>query len=276
MGRLENKVALITGAGTGIGRGCMVMFAKEGATVCGVSRTQKNLDETLRLVEDAGGKGSVFSADLSTPEGAEAAVNECIRQHGRIDILLNAAGVGYNWRETSLGSMDPVHTTPIDKWHEVMALNLHSLFYVSRLVLRQMIAQNKGSIVNVASISGMFGMPTAHTYCAAKGGVINLTRALATTYAKDGIRTNCVCPGYTDTPMIHSVMSVFDDPVLASHITPMARAGSPDEMAYGCLYLASDEASYCNGTILVIDGGTAARQYGVPRDEMQQHPGAAP
>jgi len=103
-------------------------------------------------------------------------------------------------------------------------------------------------------------MPTAHTYCAAKGGVINLTRALATTYAKDGIRTNCVCPGYTDTPMIQSVMNVFDDPAVGAAITPMARAGTPEEMAYGCLYLASDEASYCNGSILVIDGGTAARQ----------------
>jgi NAD(P)-dependent dehydrogenase (short-subunit alcohol dehydrogenase family) len=123
-----------------------------------------------------------------------------------------------------------------------------------------MMKQHKGAIVNVASISGLFGMPTAHTYCAAKGGVINLTRALATTYAKDGIRTNCVCPGYTDTPMIQSVMNVFDDPAVGAAITPMARAGTADEMAYGCLYLASDEASYCNGSILVIDGGTAARQ----------------
>jgi NAD(P)-dependent dehydrogenase (short-subunit alcohol dehydrogenase family) len=123
-----------------------------------------------------------------------------------------------------------------------------------------MLKQGKGSIVNVASISGLFGMPTAHTYCAAKGGVINLTRAMATTYAKDGVRTNCMCPGYTDTPMIQSVMGVFDDPVVAAQITPMARAGTPEEMANGCLFLASDEASYCNGTILVIDGGTAARQ----------------
>jgi NAD(P)-dependent dehydrogenase (short-subunit alcohol dehydrogenase family) len=259
MGRLENKVALITGAGTGIGRGCMVMFAKEGATVCGVSRTQKNLDETLRLVEDAGGKGSVFSADLSTPEGAEAAVNECIRQHGRIDILLNAAGVGYNWRETSLGSMDPVHTTPIDKWHEVMALNLHSLFYVSRLVLRQMIAQNKGSIVNVASIFGMGGAPDAHTYTATKGAIINLTKSMAVAYVDNNIRCNVVAPGFVQTQMVESVLPMLFSAENPKLIAPMGRPATVDEVGYACLYFASDEASYCTGTVLAVDGGSTGR-----------------
>ena len=259
MGRLENKVALITGAGTGIGRGCMVMFAKEGATVCGVSRTQKNLDETLRLVEDAGGKGSVFSADLSTPEGAEAVVNECIRQHGRIDILLNAAGVGYNWRETSLGSMDPVHTTPIDKWHEVMALNLHSLFYVSRLVLRQMIAQNKGSIVNVASIFGMGGAPDAHTYTATKGAIINLTKSMAVAYVDNNIRCNVVAPGFVQTQMVESVLPMLFSAENPKLIAPMGRPATVDEVGYACLYCASDEASYCTGTVLAVDGGSTGR-----------------
>lgn len=259
MGRLENKVALITGAGTGIGRGCMVMFAKEGATVFGVSRTQKNLDETLRLVEGAGGKGSVFSADLATPEGAEAAVNECIRQHGRIDILLNAAGVGYNWRETSIGSMDPVHTTPIDKWHEVMALNLHSLFYVSRLVLRQMIAQNKGSIVNVASIFGMGGAPDAHTYTATKGAIINLTKSMAVAYVDNHIRCNVVAPGFVQTQMVESVLPMLFSPENPKLIAPMGRPATVDEVGYACLYLASDEASYCTGTVLAVDGGSTGR-----------------
>ena len=120
MGRLEGKVALVTGAGTGIGRACMVMFAREGATVMGVSRTQSNLDETLAQVTKASGKGSVFSADLSDPELAEGAVETCIERYQRIDILLNAAGVGYNLRETSAGSMDPLDTTPVDKWREVI------------------------------------------------------------------------------------------------------------------------------------------------------------
>ena len=104
------------------------------------------------------------------------------------------------------------------------------------------------------------GMTTAHTYCAGKGAVINLTRSMAATYAMDGIRANCVCPGYTDTPMISPVMNMFDDKAVADVLTPMQRAGKPEEMAYGCLYLASDEASYCTGVVLPIDGGTTARQ----------------
>jgi NAD(P)-dependent dehydrogenase (short-subunit alcohol dehydrogenase family) len=258
--RVKGKVTIITGAGTGIGRACMQIFAREGATVVGVSRTQKNLDEALVEVHAAGGRGMVLAKDLAKPESADEIVAATVAAYGRVDVLVHSASVGWSWNEKSPGSMHPLDDTTTDKWHEVIGFNLDACAFINRACIRQMMKQGKGAIVNVASISGMFGMPTAHTYCAAKGGVINLTRALATTYAKDGIRTNCVCPGYTDTPMIHSVMSVFDDPVLASHITPMARAGSPDEMAYGCLYLASDEASYCNGTILVIDGGTAARQ----------------
>lgn len=258
--RVKDKVTVITGAGTGIGRACMELFAREGATVVGVSRTQKNLDEALVAVHALGGRGMVIAKDLSRPESADEIVAETVAAYGRVDILVHSASVGWSWQEKSPGSMSPLDETTPEKWREVIGFNLDATAFVNRACLRQMIKQGKGSIVNVASISGLFGMPTAHTYCAAKGGVINLTRALATTYAKDGVRTNCVCPGYTDTPMIQSVMNVFDDPAVGAAITPMARAGTPEEMAYGCLYLASDEASYCNGTILVIDGGTAARQ----------------
>ena len=135
-GRLDGKIAMVTGASSGIGRACMAMFAREGATVFGVARTQANLDESLRLVAAAGGKGSVFSADLSDPDQVEVAVNRAIDHYGRIDILLNAAGVGYSLKDTSIGSMDPIDTTPIDKWREVMSINLDSLFFVSRLVIR--------------------------------------------------------------------------------------------------------------------------------------------
>ena len=259
-GRLKDKVAIITGAGTGIGRACFELFAAEGARVVGVSRTQANLDEALAAVQAAGGEGRVLARDLSRPESADEIVAATLAAYGRVDILVHSASVGWSWGEKSPGSMSPLAETPVEKWQEVIGLNLNAAAYIDRAVLIQMLKQGKGSIVNVASISGMLGMPTAHPYCAAKGGVINLTRALAATYAKQGVRTNAVCPGYTDTPMIASVMGLFDDDAVATQITPMARAGTPLEMAYGCLYLASDEASYCNGTILVIDGGTSARQ----------------
>jgi NAD(P)-dependent dehydrogenase (short-subunit alcohol dehydrogenase family) len=196
----------------------------------------------------------------STGAAPAAIVAATVAAYGRVDILVHSASVGWSWQEKSPGAMDPLATTTPEKWREVMGFNLDACAFIDRACLNQMLKQGKGSIVNVASISGMFGMPTAHTYCASKGGMINLTRALATTYAQQGVRANCVCPGYTDTPMIAPVINVFDDPVVGPQLTPMARAGTPLEMAHGCLYLASDEASYCNGTILVIDGGTAARQ----------------
>lgn len=260
MKRLDGKVAIITGAGTGVGRSCTAIFAREGAKVVGVSRTQKNLDETLALVKQAGGQGVVVATDLAKPEGTELTIKRTLDAFGRIDILVNVASVGYSWMEKSPGSMnDIVNTTP-EKWHEVMAINLDTCFYMCRGVIPLMQKQGGGAIVNVASISGLLGLPVAHTYTAAKGAMINLTRSLCVTYAKDNIRANCVAPGYTDTPMIAAVMHLFDDAAMAERLTPMKRAGKPEEMANGCLFLASDEASYCNGTILIIDGGTSARQ----------------
>ncbi|MGH8597562.1 MAG: SDR family NAD(P)-dependent oxidoreductase [Gammaproteobacteria bacterium] len=259
MARLANKTALITGAGSGIGRACALMFAKEGATVFGVSRTQGNLDETQRLVHVAGGKCTVFAADLSTPEGAEATVNQCLLEHGRIDILLNAAGVGYSLKDSSPGSMDPVHSTPIDKWREVMAINLDSVFYMCRLVLQQMKKQQHGSIVNIASIFGMGGAPDAHTYTATKGAIINLSRSISVAYVDDNIRCNVVAPGFVKTQMVEIVLGVLFSPENPKLVAPMGRPATVEEVAYAALYLASDEASYCTGTILTVDGGSTAR-----------------
>ncbi|MFT4561226.1 MAG: NAD(P)-dependent dehydrogenase (short-subunit alcohol dehydrogenase family) [Gammaproteobacteria bacterium] len=259
MGRLAGKIAVVTGASSGIGRECMLMFAREGATVFGIARTQANLDETLRSVVAAGGTASVYSADLSDPIQAEAAVNNAIETYGRIDILLNAAGVGYSLKDTSIGSMNPLDTTPIDKWKEVMAINLDSLFYVCRIVIPQMKKQQKGSIVNVASIFGMGGAPDAHTYTATKGAIINLTRSMSVAYIDDGIRSNVVAPGFVKTQMVEIVLDYLFSDEQAQATSPMKRPATTEEVAYGCLYLVSDEASYCNGSVLAIDGGSSAR-----------------
>ena len=260
MDRLKGKIAVVTGAGTGVGRACMTLFGREGAKVVGVSRTKSNLDETLRQTKEGGGEGMVIAADLARPEGAEAVVEATLKAYGRIDVLVNSAGVGYSWLAQSPGSMGAVTDTTPEKWHEVMAINLDSTFYMCRLVIPQMQKQKGGAIVNVTSISGIQGLPVAHTYTAAKGAAINLTRSLAVTYCGDNIRANCIAPGFIDTPMVAPVLNLFDDPNMADRLCPMKRPGTPLEMAYGCLYLASDESTYCQGTILVIDGGTTARQ----------------
>lgn len=260
MARLKGKTALITGAGSGVGRACLGLFAQEGADVFGVSRTEETLKDAVDEIADAPGNSGWHAADLSTEKGAQAAFGAMIEKFGRLDILVNCAGVGYSWAEKSPGSMDPIDQTSPDKWHEVMAINLDSVYYLCRLAIPRMREQGGGTIVNVASISGLLGLPTAHTYTAAKGAVINLTRSLATTYITDNIRSNCVAPGLIATPMVETLLKEFEDPAFAEAITPMKRPGTPEEIANGCLFLASDEASYCNGSVLVIDGGTAARQ----------------
>ncbi len=259
-GRVEGKITVIAGAGTGVARACMILFGREGATVVGSARTQANLDETLRLTREAGGDGFVQAEDLSKPEGAESLIKAVMDKYGRIDILVNSVGVGYSWMEKSPGSMEDIVNTTPEKWHEVMAINLDACFYMCRGVVPIMQKQGGGSIVNVGSISGFQGLPVAHTYTAAKGAMHNLTRSLCVTYAKDNIRANCIAPGVIDTPMVEAILGMFDDDDMADRLTPMKRPGTAEEMAYGCLYLGSDEATYCNGTILTIDGGTTARQ----------------
>lgn len=259
MGRLQDKVAIVTGAGTGIGRACMELFAQEGARVVGVSRTKANLEKVLAEVEKNGGEGMIVPADVSDPEQVQKVVDETIKAYGRVDVVLNGAGVGYSWDKKSPGSMGAVTETEPDKWREVMAIDLDSIYLMCRAAIPHMKKQGNGSIINISSVLGVKGNPDAHAYTAAKGALVNLTRSLCSAYALDGIRANCVCPGFIDTPMIESHISLFDDEATADRLCPMRRAGTPMEMAYGCLYLASDEASYTNGAIFMLDGGTTAR-----------------
>lgn len=260
MGRMNGKVVIITGAGSGVGQAAMVLFAREGAEVIGVSRTRSNLEQTLQMVQQAGGRGSIIAADLSGDEDCQRVVQTTVERHGRVDSLVHAAGVGYSWMEKSPGSMGDVLNTTPEAWQEVIAINLNACFYMCRHVIPVLLRQGHGTIVNVSSISGFVGLASAHTYTAAKAGMINLTRSLCVSYAAQGIRANCLAPGFIATPMVASVLNLFDDPAVAERITPMKRPGTAMEMAYGCLYLASDESSYCNGTVLTIDGGTTARQ----------------
>ena len=171
MGRLDDKVAIVTGAGTGIGRACMELFAREGAKVSGCSRTQGNLDEVLKGVTDEGGEGMVVAADLSSHEGAEVLVNATVEAYGRVDVLVNSAGVGYSMEPKVPGSMGSITDTTPELWREVTAIDLDSVFFMSRLVIPHMQKQGNGSIINISSVLGVKGHPDAHAYTTAKGGM---------------------------------------------------------------------------------------------------------
>ena len=257
MARLEGKVAIVTGAGSGIGRACLELFAAEGAKVVGASRTVSKVEEAVAEVRAKGGQAIAVKADLTKEEDVDAVVKAALAEYGKIDIMVH--GVGYSLKDTVAGSMDPVGTTSLENWRMVMSANLESCFLMGRAVIPAMTKNGGGAIVNVASILGLIGNADAHAYTATKGAVINLTRSMCVTYAKDNIRVNCVAPGWIDTPMIASVMYVFDDDKTAAQISPMKRAGTPMEIAYSCLFLASDESSFCTGSILVADGGTIAQ-----------------
>jgi NAD(P)-dependent dehydrogenase (short-subunit alcohol dehydrogenase family) len=265
MGRLSGKTAVITGAGTGVGRATMVLFAREGAQVVGGARTRANLEETLRLVEkEGGGAGAIVECDLATDAGAADLVNAALEAFGGIDILVNNAGVGWSFGEAKPGTMSPVDVTSPEQWWEVVNINLGAAFRCTRLVVPEMRKRGGGSIVNISSVAGTRSLADAHAYIACKGAINSLTRGMAHAYAADGIRTNTVAPGFIDTPMIASVVGAFDDPTIADLLCPMKRAARPEEIAACNLFFASDESSYCNGALLEVDGGTTARMFAVP------------
>ena len=259
MGRLDDKVAVITGASSGIGRATFELFGREGAKVVGTARRESELNDAL---EAAGGDGIVVPADLEDPSTADKVATAALDEYGRIDILVNNAGVGWQYGIDNPGTMAGIHEASLDNWRDIIGgVDLEGYFLMIRAVLPHMIEARKGAVVNVASMAGITGLYDAHAYTAAKGALVNLSRSMGITYVKNGIRTNAVCPGFVDTPMIAPVINVFDDDATAAALTPMSRAARPEEIAHAVLFLASDDASYVNGTHLVVDGGCTARSF---------------
>jgi NAD(P)-dependent dehydrogenase (short-subunit alcohol dehydrogenase family) len=258
--RLAGRVAVITGASSGVGAAAARLFAREGAQVVAVARRRELLEDVIAEIRCAGGEGAVVVADLAAGEGAEQAFAGALDAFGRVDVLVNNAGAGHSYGLARPGAMDPVHTTTPALWDEVLAINLSSAFRLTRLVVPDMQARGSGSIVNVTSIAGYTGLADAHAYTAAKAGLINLTRSLAIAYARDGIRSNAIAPGSIDTPMVRpATLERFADEEARWQLAPMGRPATPEEVAYACLFFASDESSYCNGSVLAVDGGVTAR-----------------
>ena len=256
MGSLDDKVAIVTGAGTGIGRAAAVRFAAEGARVVAMGRTKVTLDETCTLAASKDGEVIGVAEDAGTEDGAERAVSAAVEAFGGVDILVNNAGVGWAYEQVKPGSMAPLADTSPELWRDVMRINLDSVYYMCHRAIPEMRKRGGGAIVNVASTGGLRGMGDAHTYSAAKAGMVNLTRSLARTYGAENIRSNCLAPGLTDTAMVASRMAGATEQGLKLSI-PLGRAGTPEEMAAAIVFLVA-EATYCNGAVLVADGGSSA------------------
>ena len=256
MSRLKDKAALVTGAGSGIGRAAALLFASEGASVACADLSHERAEETAAEIGRHGGRAVALSGDVSAAADAAGMVYGAVKALGRLDIVVNSAGV------TARNALPP-GSDPDDVWDRVIEVNLRGTYLVSRCAVEHMRRSGGGSIVNLASTMGMVGYPPGlggalNPYPPSKGGVIQLTRNMAVDLARDGIRVNCLCPGFVETDL---TKSLTDDPATREMLEgrhPLGRLGRPEEVAYAALYLASDEASYVTGAALTVDGGYTA------------------
>jgi len=250
---LEGKRALITGAASGIGRATARLFAGEGAAVAVADLDEVGAREVWAQIVADGGQAHSIRCDVSRAADCERAVRETVEALGGLDILFNNAGI--------IRRANVLNTTE-EEWDRVMAVNVKSVYLMSRYAIPVMVAGGGGAIVNTASGWGLVGGRNAISYCASKAAVVNMTRAMALDHGAQQIRVNCICPGDTDTPMLRNEAQQLGRPAKAflreAADRPLQRIGTPEEIAKAVLYLASDAASFITGTALVVDGGGLA------------------
>jgi len=248
--RLQNKVAIITGAARGIGAEIARLFAHEGAKVILADILEEQGQQVASEISDAGGQSLFLRLDVTSEEGWAQTVDEAVGRYGTLDVLVNNAAV-----------LEPrtVEETTVDGWDWVMAVNAKGTFLGTRAAILAMRRSGGGSIVNVSSISGMIGGDWVTAYTASKGAIRLFTKSAAIQYAKEGIRVNSLHPGPVETDMLTDAFEDLDALRSRASRIPLGRFGSPEDMAYGALYLASDESSYVTGSELVVDGGALAQ-----------------
>jgi NAD(P)-dependent dehydrogenase (short-subunit alcohol dehydrogenase family) len=255
--RLEGKVAIVTGAGRGIGRGCAGALAREGARVVVANRGAEDGEETARGIRESGGEASFVQVDVSVPEQVEAMVGRAVEAYGRLDVLVSNAGIG--GRRFGDG---PVHECTVEAWDHVLDVNLRGTFLSCKYAIPEMLKAGGGSIVTVSSVLGLVGTQglfDTHAYATSKAGIIGLTRTIAAHYARERIRANVLAPGLVDTGMARRTRS--DEELLkqVAFWQPLGPIGEVDDVAEACVYLASDEAKFVTGAVLPIDGGWTAQ-----------------
>lgn len=251
-GRLQGKVALITGAGSGIGRAMALLFAREGARIVAGDLNPQGNAETLRLIEAEGGKALAVSLNVTIAQEVEAAVQATVDHFGALHVLCNNAGTGE--KRTLIRDLDE------NEWERVFATNVTGAFLgIKYGAVAMMKSAQGGSIINTASVAGIVGNPGYVAYSSSKAACIHLTKTAALELARSRIRVNAIAPAFTATPMVETMVSTHRDPEGAlqklGSLIPLGRLGTPEEIANAALYLASDESSFTTGAVLVLDGG---------------------
>jgi len=249
--RLKNKIAIITGGGSGIGLSSARLFCQEGAKVVIFGRRKNRLENAVQDIgkNKIGENVLAVSGDITRQEDIKRLVETTVNAYGRVDILVNCAGI-------FTGS--PLHEMEDDEWNATLDLNMTGVFRLTREVLPHMIRQKSGSIVNISSILGLVAAPGTSAYNVSKGALNQFTRSLAVEYGSSGIRSNAICPGLIATELTEELMSDTDLMQEWSKNYPIGRFGQPEDVAQACLFLASDESSFITGAILPVDGGYTA------------------
>jgi len=255
MGRLENKVAIVTGGGRGLGKVYCLRLAEEGAKVVVADILEREAEATVSEIKAKGGAAIALKADVTSEASTQRMAEETVKKFGRIDILVNNAGIA--------GVSKPTDEITSEEWDRVMAVNVKGVFFCTKHAIPCMRKAGAGSIINLSSIYGIVSAPDVPPYHASKGAVRIMTKTDAFLYAKEKIRVNSVHPGFIWTPMVEEYLKSQGDVEsgrkFLDSLHPIGHVGDPDDIAYGILYLASDESKFVTGSELVIDGGYTAR-----------------